>query len=133
MPPPEPNDSITTIDLSRLSAPHGGSQQLTGHLARPSGTGPRPRVVVVYEALGVADMMLRQAEWPARSGYLALMPNLFTQGGIRRCLIPTMRAATSGRGRACRDIAAARTSLTEDPDCTGAVGIIGFCMDGAFA
>ncbi|MFF3128691.1 dienelactone hydrolase family protein [Streptomyces sp. NPDC057908] len=62
MPPPEPNDCIATIDLSRLSAPHGGSQQLTGHLARPSGTGPWPGVVVVHEALGVDDVMLRQAE-----------------------------------------------------------------------
>ncbi|MER5848111.1 hypothetical protein ABT126_13905 [Streptomyces sp. NPDC002012] len=48
------------------------------------------------------------------------MPNLFTQGGVRRCLSPTMRAATSGRGRAYQDVAAARTFLTEDPDCTGA-------------
>ncbi|MFD8000454.1 dienelactone hydrolase family protein [Streptomyces mirabilis] len=133
MPPPEPNASITTLDLSRLSAPPGGSQQLTGYLARPSGTGPWPGVVVVHEALGVDDMMLRQVERLARVGYLTLMPDLFTQGGVRRCLIPTMRAATSGHGRAYQDIAAARTFLAENPNCTGAVGIIGFCMGGAFA
>ncbi|PVE13652.1 carboxymethylenebutenolidase [Streptomyces scopuliridis RB72] len=77
--------------------------------------------------------MLRQAERLARAGYLALMPDLFTQGGVRRCLVPTMRASRSGHGRAYQDIEAARTFLTESPDCTGAVGIIGFCMGGAFA
>jgi len=44
-----------------------------------------------------------------------------------------MRAALSGHGRAYQDIAAARAHLVGDPDCTGAVGIIGFCMGGSFA
>ncbi|ADI13125.1 putative carboxymethylenebutenolidase [Streptomyces bingchenggensis BCW-1] len=121
------------IDLSHLSAPAGGSRRLTGHLARPEGPGPWPGVVAVHEALGVDDVMLRQAERLSRAGYLALMPDLFTQGGVRRCLVPTMRASLSGHGRAYQDIAAARTFLAESTECTGAVGIIGFCMGGAFA
>ncbi|MFE3824255.1 dienelactone hydrolase family protein [Streptomyces sp. NPDC059092] len=121
------------VDLSRLSAPVGGSGRLTGHLARPEGSGPWPGVVVVHEALGVDDVMVRQAERLARAGYLALMPDLFTQGGVRRCLIPTMRASLAGHGRAYQDIAAARAFLTGSAECTGAVGIIGFCMGGAFA
>jgi carboxymethylenebutenolidase len=90
-------------------------------------------VVVVHEAFGVEDVMLRQTERLAEAGYLAVMPDLFTEGGARRCLVPTMRAALSGRGRAYRDIAAARSYLVDRDDCTGAVGIIGFCMGGAFA
>ncbi|MEU1302275.1 dienelactone hydrolase family protein [Streptomyces shenzhenensis] len=121
------------IDLSQLSAPHGGSPRLTGHLARPEGSGPWPGVVVVHEALGVDDVMLRQTQHLARMGYLALMPDLFTHGGTRRCLVPTMRAALSGHGRAYRDIEAARTHLAQHPASTGATGIIGFCMGGAFA
>ncbi|MET7331173.1 dienelactone hydrolase family protein [Nonomuraea sp. NPDC005650] len=127
MPVPE------TVDLGGFSTAAGGSQRLTGHLARPETAGPRPGVVVVHEALGVDDVMLRQTERLARAGYLALMPDLFTQGGARRCLVPTMRAALSGQGRAYQDIAAARTFLAEHADCTGAVGIIGFCMGGSFA
>ncbi|MFJ9622563.1 dienelactone hydrolase family protein [Streptomyces sp. NPDC101181] len=125
--------SPQTVDLGPLSSPDGGSPRLTGHLARPRGTGPWPGVVVVHEALGVDDVMLRQTQRLAEAGYLALMPDLFTDGGTRRCLVPTMRAALSGRGRAYRDIHAARTYLTEHPDSTGRTGIIGFCMGGAFA
>ncbi|MCD7439724.1 dienelactone hydrolase family protein [Streptomyces lincolnensis] len=127
MPTPAP------VDLTELSTSLGGSRRLPGHLAHPEGTGPWPGVVVVHEALGVDDVMLRQTERLAQAGYLTLMPNLFADGGVRRCLVPTMRAATSGRGRAWADLEAARQTLAEHPDCTGRVGVIGFCMGGSFA
>ncbi|MDX2604262.1 dienelactone hydrolase family protein [Streptomyces caniscabiei] len=123
----------TQVDLVHLSASLGGSRRLSGHLARPGGTGPWPGVIVVHEALGVDEVMLRQTERLARAGYLTLMPDLFSDGGVRRCLVPTMRAATSGRGRAWVDLEAARQSLAAHPDCTGRIGIIGFCMGGSFA
>lgn len=90
-------------------------------------------MVIAHEVLGVDDVMLRQAERLAGAGYLTLLPHLFTEGGARRCLIPTIRAALSGTGRAHQDLEAARSFLLSRSDCTGAVGIIGFCMGGAFA
>ncbi|WCD99354.1 dienelactone hydrolase family protein [Streptomyces sp. HUAS 31] len=125
--------TTTTVDLTGLSAARGGSRRLTGHLTRPAGPGPWPGVVVVHEALGVNDVMHRQTDRLASAGYLVLMPDLFTDGGAVRCLVPTFRAALSGQGRAFRDIEAARTRLAQDPDCTGRIGIIGFCMGGSFA
>lgn len=125
--------TTSTVDLTGLSAARGGSRRLTGHLTRPAGPGPWPGVVVVHEALGVNDVMHRQADRLASAGYLVLMPDLFTDGGAVRCLVPTFRAALSGQGRAFRDIEAARTRLAQDPDCTGRIGIIGFCMGGSFA
>ncbi|MFJ5266731.1 dienelactone hydrolase family protein [Streptomyces sp. NPDC088387] len=125
--------TTVAVDLAERGAAHGGSRRLTGHLTRPAGPGPWPGVVVVHEALGVNDVMHRQAERLAKAGYLVVMPDLFTDGGAVRCLVPTVRAALSGHGRAFRDIGAARTHLAQDPDCTGRIGIIGFCMGGAFA
>lgn len=125
--------TTSTVDLTGLSAARGGSRRLTGHLTRPAGPGPWPGVVVVHEALGVNDVMHRQADRLASAGYLVLMPDLFTDGGAVRCLVPTFRAALSGQGRAFHDIGAARTRLAQDPDCTGRIGIIGFCMGGSFA
>ncbi|MEU3617921.1 dienelactone hydrolase family protein [Streptomyces sp. NPDC006872] len=124
---------LRAVDLGRASVLAGGSGRLTGYLARPVGRGPWPGVVVVHEALGVDEVMRRQAVRLARAGFLALMPDLFTRGGVARCLVATMRAALSGRGRAYQDIEAARTFLADSPECTGRVGVIGFCMGGAFA
>jgi carboxymethylenebutenolidase len=122
----------TPVDLARSTVP-GISRRLKGYLARPDGEGPWPGVVVVFEAFGADEVMMRQCERLARAGYLALMPDLFSDGGARRCVVSTMRSLAAGRGRPFHDIEAARQWLLDSPDCTGRVGVIGFCMGGGFA
>jgi len=120
------------LDL-RLPARDGGSVGLQAVLAIPSGPGPWPGVVLVHEAFGLTDVMRRQATRMAAAGYLALMPDLFTEGGARKCLVATFRALSAGTGRAFVDIDSAREFLAGRPDCTGRVGVLGFCMGGGFA
>jgi carboxymethylenebutenolidase len=122
----------TLVDLSTSTVP-GISTGLKGYLARPEGDGPWPGVVAVFEAFGADEVMLRQCERLARAGYLVLMPDLFSDGGFRRCVVSTMRALSAGHGRPFDDIEAARQWLLDSPDCTGRVGVIGFCMGGGFA
>lgn len=111
----------------------GASTHLTGEFAHPDGDGPWPGVVLVHEAFGVNDVMRRQAERFARAGYLAIMPDLFTEGGARKCLAQTFRDLSAGTGRSFADIESARQLVLSRDDCTGQVGIIGFCMGGGFA
>jgi carboxymethylenebutenolidase len=114
--------------------PHpDGSQRLHGYLARPDGDGPWPGVVLIHEAWGLDAEMRKHADRLARAGYLTLAPDLYTQGGARRCLVSTMRAMISGTGKAFGDIEAARKWLASSTDCTGRIGAIGFCMGGGFA
>jgi carboxymethylenebutenolidase len=119
-------------DLDLGSVP-GGSKRLGGYLARPAGSGPWPGVVVVHEAFGADEVMRRQADRLARAGYLALMPDLFSDGGAARCVLGTLRAMFTGKGKPFADLDAARQWLIEEPDCTGKVGVVGFCMGGGFA
>jgi carboxymethylenebutenolidase len=119
-------------DISLGAIPRG-SADLGGYLARPAGDGPWPGVVAIHELFGLDDVLRRQCDRLAAAGYLTLGPNLFSDGGARRCVVSTFRALFSGHGKPFADIEAARRELLNSPDCTGKVGIIGFCMGGAFA
>jgi carboxymethylenebutenolidase len=111
----------------------GTSTALKGVLGVPEGTGPWPAIVVLHEAFGVDEEMRKQVAHLAGMGYLALMPDLFSDGGFRRCISATMRALSSGEGRAYADIEAARLQVLEDSRGNGKVGVLGFCMGGGFA
>jgi carboxymethylenebutenolidase len=125
--------TASCIDLTTLSATRGGSQPLRGYLVKPPGTGPWPGVVMIHEIFGVDEVMLRQAQRLASAGCLTLVVDLFSAGGPVRCLVSTMRSMITGQGRAFADIETARSWLLASTDCTGKVGVIGFCLGGGFA
>lgn len=105
---------------------------LKAYIAVPTGAGPWPGVVVIHEAFGLTDDTRAQADRLAAAGYLAVAPNLFSAGGVR-CLRSTFDAMLNGTGPAFGDIDATRRWLAAREDCTGRVGVIGFCMGGGFA
>ena len=107
--------------------------ELRGVIGVPTGSGPWPGVVMVHEVFGVEENMRAQIERLASAGYLVVMPDLYSRGGMRRCLKATFRALTQGYGQAFDDTEAAKQFLLARPDCTGSVGVIGFCMGGGFA
>ena len=124
---------MTEIDLSDLAADRDGSQPLRGYLARPAGIGPRPAVVMIHEIFGLDEVMRGHADRLAGFGYLTLAVDLFSAGSTARCLVATMTAMMRGRGRAFADISAAHDYLADSPECTGKIGVIGFCIGGGFA
>ncbi|MEA9984720.1 MULTISPECIES: dienelactone hydrolase family protein [Subtercola] len=124
--------TVSTVDLSGQALP-GMSPGLNGVLAVPAGDGPWPAVVMVHEAFGLTDVMKRQVDRMAAAGFLVLMPDLFVDGGPRRCLRATFTAISAGHGRVFVDVEAARAYLVGRGDCTGKVGVLGFCMGGGFA
>jgi carboxymethylenebutenolidase len=115
-----------------LSFPAASAAELKAYLAVPSGEGPWPGVVVVQDALGLSDDIKAQADRLAAAGYLAFAPDLYSGRGLK-CVVATLAASRTGRGPAYQDIDAARRWLDGREDCTGKVGIIGFCMGGGFA
>ena len=106
--------------------------ELGAYLSVPRGDGPWPGVVVIQDSLGLTDDIREQADRLATGGYLAFAPDLYSGRGIR-CVVATLQASRSGKGPIYEDIERARCRLVAREDCTGRVGIIGFCMGGGFA
>jgi carboxymethylenebutenolidase len=118
---------VTTIQMNTPAGP------IDALLDVPDGAGRFPGVVVVHDAIGYGPDKKSISENIAAAGYIALTPNLFARGGRARCITRVMRELLTKRGRSLDDVLAARDHLKSMPQCTGRVGIAGFCMGGQFA
>jgi len=111
----------------------GAKGDMSTYVARPSGEGPWPGVVVVSDALGMTTDLRNQTDWLAENGYLAAAPDLYYWGGRLQCMFSSMRQALARKGDVFEDLSAVRRWLSDNDDCSGKVGVIGFCMGGGFA
>lgn len=118
---------MTTIQINTPDGP------IDALLNTPAGTGPWPGVVVIHDLIGYGPDKQATNDRIARAGYLAVTPNLYARGGRIRCISRVMRELMTQRGRALDDILATRDHLLATPECSGRVGIAGFCMGGQYA
>lgn len=118
---------MSTIALSQASA------EFFAPDPQQHGPGPYPGVVVIHDITGAGADLRENAERIAAQGYLVVAPDLYSNGNKILCVAKAMRDLSRQRGPALDTILSARAWLLDRGDCTGAVGVVGFCMGGGFA
>lgn len=121
------------IDLQPFEYQHDGVT-LTGRLAMPRQTGPRPAVLVFHHANGPSQFDCDRAQRLADSGYVAFAPDLFGFGWREsppEDYVPIFRAFHDDpsfvRGRLRAAMEALRSLPEVDP---ARISAIGFCLGG---
>jgi carboxymethylenebutenolidase len=106
---------------------------IPAYVTRPASGRPEPGVVLIHDVFGMTQDLRNQADWLAAEGFLAVAPDLFhgrtRMAGVRG----VRRAMTSREGWASDDVEEVRSWTAGRDDCTGTVGVVGFCMGGGLA
>lgn len=104
---------------------------VSGHLARPAGTGPFPALIVVQEWWGLDAQTKSIADRFAKEGYLAFAPDLY-HGELAQLGDgdTASKLAQKYGPNAPMELAAAFDALKSHPDCNGKIGSVGFCFGG---
>ncbi|MCO5725143.1 dienelactone hydrolase family protein [Robiginitalea marina] len=116
-------------------SPNGGGE-IKGLLARPSDAdGPLPGIVVVHENRGLNPHIEDVCRRAALAGFMALAPDALTPLGGYPGNDDDGRALQRERNRdeMLEDFIAGFEFLKSHPDCTGKVGVVGFCFGGWIA
>jgi carboxymethylenebutenolidase len=113
-----------------------GSTKMRGYLARPaSASGKLPGVLVVHENRGLNPHIEDIARRVALEQFVAFAPDaLFPLGGYpgdEDQARPLFQKLDQTKTR--EDFVAAAAWLKARPDCTGKVGVVGFCYGGSIA
>ena len=113
-----------------------GTGTVKGYLAKPANmTGKLPGILVVHENRGLNPHIEDIARRLALSGYLAFAPDALTPLGGYPGNEDKARElfAQLDQKKATEDFVAAFTFLKVQPDCTGKIGVVGFCYGGGMA
>ena len=114
---------------------HGGTT-INAYVARPTGPGPFPAMVLIHHAPGWDEWYLEATRRFAQHGYAAICPNLYarTGHGTSEEVGALVRAAGGvPDDQVVSDLEAGFKYLRAQPYASGKVGIFGTCSGGRHA
>jgi carboxymethylenebutenolidase len=120
-----------TTTRVEFKAKSGGDA--SGEIALPEGTGKAPAVILVHEWWGLNEHIKSIAERLANEGFVVLAVDLY-HGAVTDDPSAAMKLTIELDGdRSIDEIAGAVAHLASHERSNGKVGIIGFCLGGAFS
>lgn len=126
------DDPRLDSEFITYESPEGGGT-IKGLLSKPvDATGKLPGIVVVHENRGLNPHIEDVARRAALAGFISLAPDALTPLGGYPGNDDAGRELQKKRDRdkMLKDFIAAFEHLKSHPDCTGKVGVVGFCFGG---
>jgi carboxymethylenebutenolidase len=129
-----PDDKRITASYETVPSPSGNGS-IKGYLVRPASTTKLPAVLVVHENRGLNKYIEDVARRLAVADFIAFAPDALTSLGGYPGDDEKGGAlfAQLDRAKMTEDFVAAANWLKARPDCTGKLGVVGFCFGGGIA
>src|SRR6266536_1652097 len=126
-------DVGTTITAGITTYTGGGGDQIHTYVARPTGTGPYPGVVLIHHLPGWDEIYQEFARRLANHGYIVNAPDLYCRFG--HGTPDDVAAKVRGEGgvsddSVVADCEAALSWIKAQPGSNGKVGVMGTCSGG---
>lgn len=128
----DPNDPELVSNFITYASPKGGGE-IKGLLSKPkNATGKLGGIVVVHENRGLNPYVEDTARRAALDGFITLAPDALSPLGGYPGNDDEGRAMQRKRDRneMLEDFIAAFEYLKNHPDCSGKIGVVGFCFGG---
>lgn len=128
----QPDDPRLKSEFITYKSPKGGGE-IRGLLSRPADAeGKLPGIVVVHENRGLNPYIEDVGRRAALAGYVSLAPDALTPLGGYPGNDDDGRALQGQRDRneMLQDFIAAYDYLKASSECTGKIGVVGFCFGG---
>ncbi len=129
------DDSRIKADYETVKSPEGNGE-IRGYFVRPAkASGKLPGVLVVHENRGLNPYIEDVARRLATANFMAFAPDGLTSVGGYPGDDEKGGAAFQkvDRAKMRQDFVAAARWLKARPDCTGKIGVVGFCFGGGIA
>jgi carboxymethylenebutenolidase len=129
-----PDDKRIKTEYVTVPSPQGNGS-IKGYLVRPAGGGKQPGVLVVHENRGLNPYIEDVARRLGTANFIAFAPDgLSSVGGYPGDDEKGAQAfARVDKAKMSEDFVAAARWLKARPDCTGKIGVVGFCFGGGIA
>lgn len=126
-----PQDPELDSDYILYDSPKGGGE-IRGLLSKPMDATKLPGIVVVHENRGLNPYIEDVGRRAAKEGFISLAPDALWPLGGYPGNDDDGRAMQRKRDRSemLEDFIAAHDYLKNHPDCSGKIGVVGFCFGG---
>ena len=128
----QPDDKRLNTEFITYKSPKGGGE-IKAQLSRPVNTsGKLPGIVVVHENRGLNPYIADVGRRAALAGFISIAPDALTPLGGYPGNDDEGRALQRQRDRneMLQDFISAFQYLKDSPECTGNIGVVGFCFGG---